>query len=382
MGVAKRLVIHAGFLKTGTTALQASMNIKHKALLEQGVLYPKVVDPRIAVEADHHFAALALIGKPEGWRSEEPENDFEPIETWQNLCKELNSFNGTSVFSSEMLCELEVPQIQRIKNETKANEKDVVFTIRPLVKILPSAYQQKIKFGQIKVSYEKWLEQVFDPARETSAAKQFWLRHDYPAVLTRWIEVFGSEHVGLVVADENNREFLFETFNSLLKLKPGTLKQFKNVGTNRSLTIDEGALLMEVNRLYRKYRDWTDYKIFIREGAAKYLTDSDNKNPEAKKLVTPQWAIDAANEVTKRHIQQIKELNIRVTGDLDSLSHATVPSGANEIPDMIPVKTAARMFLAYSREDVVKRLPNEVIFAEAKNRIKEILNPRRFRPRR
>ena len=380
--MAKRLVIHAGFLKTGTTALQASMNIKQKALLEQGVFYPKVVDPRIAVEADHHFAALALIGKPEGWRDEEAEEDFEPISTWENLRDKLNKYSGTSIFSSEMLCELEVPQIHKINNETKALEKDVIFTIRPLVKILPSAYQQKIKFGQIKVSYEKWLEQVFAPERDNSAAQQFWLRHDYPAVLNRWIQVFGTEHVGLVVADENNREFLFDTFNTLLKLKPGTLRQFKNVGTNRSLTMDEGALLMEVNRLYRNNRDWTDYKIFIREGAAKFLTDSEGKNSEAKKLVTPQWALEVATEVTKRHIEEIKALKIRIVGDIDSLARASVATGTNEIPESIPVKTAARMFLAYSREDIVKRLPNDVIFAEAKNRIKEFLNPRRFKPRR
>ncbi len=380
--MAKRLVIHAGFLKTGTTALQASMNLKQKALLEQGVFYPKVVDARIAVEADHHFAALALIGKPEGWRDEEAEDDFEPIETWNELCKDLNGYKGTSIFSSEMLCELQIPQIQKVRDETKADEKDVIFTIRPLVKILPSAYQQKIKFGQIKVSYEKWLEQVFDPNRDNSAAQQFWLRHDYPEVLKRWIEVFTNEHVGLVVADENNREFLFDTFNSLLKLKPGTLKQFKNVGTNRSLTIDEGALLMEVNRLYRKHRDWTDYKIFIREGAAKFLTDSENKNPDARKLVTPQWAIDAAQEVTRKHIQQINDLGIRIIGDLDSLANAAVPTGENSIPEVIPVKTAARMFLAYSREDLVKRLPNDILFEEVKNRIKEKINPRRFKPRR
>jgi hypothetical protein len=226
------------------------------------------------------------------------------------------------------------------------------------------------------------LEQVFDPARETSAAQQFWLRHDYPAVLKRWIDVFGVEHVGLVVADENNREFLFETFNSLLKLKPGTLHQYKKVGTNRSLTVDEGALLMEVNRLFRKYRDWTDYKIFIREGAAKFLTDSDNKNPDAQKLLTPKWAIEAAQEVTRKHIEEIRALNIRVIGDLDSLALATVPAGENEIPELIPVKTAARMFLAYSREDLVERLPNDILFAEVKNRIKEKINPRRFKPRR
>lgn len=380
--MANRLVIHAGFLKTGTTALQASMNLKQKALLEQGVYYPRVVDPRVAVEADHHFAALALIGKPEGWREEDAEQDFEPLATWTSLCKELNHYKGTSIFSAEMLSELEVPQIRKIYEETVANQKDVVFSIRPLVKILPSAYQQKIKFGQIKVSYEKWLEQVFEPNRESSAAKQFWLRHDYPVVISRWIEVFGKNHVQLVVADENNREFLFDTFNEILKLKPETLRQFKNVGTNRSLTLDEGAMLMEINRLFRKHRDWTDYKIFVREGAAKFLTDSENKNPEAKKLVTPQWAIDAAKDVTIKHVAAIRKLDIKVTGDLESLTQATVPSGENTILTEIPVKTAARMFLAYSREDLVKRLPDEVLFAEVKNRLKEKFNPRRFKPRR
>ena len=132
----------------------------------------------------------------------------------------------------------------------------------------------------------------------------------------------------------------------------------------------------------RLHRDWTDYKIFIREGAAKYLTDSDNKSSETQKLVTPQWAIDAALEVTRNHIEQIKALNIRIIGDVDSLALASVPNGENHIPDVIPVKTAARMFLAYSREDIVKRLPNDVLFAEVKIRLKEILNPRRFKPRR
>jgi hypothetical protein len=75
-------------------------------------------------------------------------------------------------------------------------------------------------------------------------------------------------------------------------------------------------------------------------------------------------------------------MNIYVIGDLDTLARATVPAGGNQIPDVIPVKTAARMFLAYSRDDVVKRLPNDVLFAEVKIRIKEILNPRRFKPRR
>ena len=54
----KRLIIHPGFHKSGTTALQESFALNRALLREHGILYP-----RIGTKA-HHRVAWALTQRP------------------------------------------------------------------------------------------------------------------------------------------------------------------------------------------------------------------------------------------------------------------------------------------------------------------------------
>lgn len=369
--MAKSLIIHAGFLKTGTTSLQASLHEHAQTLLKENVFYPRVVNPHLAVEADHHFAAIALIGKTEGWQDEDRSMPAEPIESWLQLAKAFRKFNGTSILSSEMLSELTSSGIRRVQSDTSHMPTKVVFSIRPLVKMLPSAYQQKIKFGLIKVSYEQWLEHVF--TQGSAASEQFWLRHNHPEVLARWSEVFGNSNIHLIVVDETQPEFLFRMFEQIAGLRT-ELKIPERLGKNRSLSIEEMSLMRHINRRFRKVHDWDDYRIFIREAAAKGLTDRPDMRESHHTLKTPAWAVEKARETAERFVDEIRALNINVYGDLSKISTANVEIGENEFVEVIDVKTVAAMFSEFDRTKIVKNLPTSLLKDELQQRMKNRLN--------
>lgn len=377
----KKLIIHAGFLKTGTTSLQASLHEHADELLKMAIFYPRVVNPHLAVEADHHFAAIALIGKTEGWQDEDRTLPAEPIASWLKLARAYKKHQGTSIFSSEMLSELTSEKISQVKSDTNSMPTEIIFSIRPLLKMLPSAYQQKIKFGLIKVSYEQWLEHIF--SQGTSAHEQFWLRHNHPEVIRRWMDVFGSQNIHLIVADENNPQFLFHTFENIVGMPSNTLRIPDYLGKNRSLSIEEMSLMRVINRRFRKTHDWEDYRIFIRETAAKGLTDRPDFNETHNKLKTPQWAIDMANEKGREFVSTLSNMDINVYGNLQSLTNATVPIGENQFVESIDIKTVAAMFSELERMKLVKNLPTELLVEELKQRAKNRMNPRlRFMRRR
>ena len=368
----KSLVIHAGFLKTGTTSLQASLHEHAVDLLKEKVFYPRVINPHLAVEADHHFAAIALIGKTEGWQDEDRSLPSEPIESWLTLANAYRKFNGTSIFSSEMLSELTIPNIQRIQSDTGNIPTKVIFSIRGLVKMLPSAYQQKIKFGLIKVSYEQWLEHVFTEG--SAASDQFWLRHNHPEVLKRWAGVFGNKNIHLIVADEHRPEFLFRTFEEISGIRT-ELKIPERLGKNRSLSIEEMSLMRAINRRFRKARDWDDYRIFIRESAAKGLTDRPEFREGHHKLKTPIWAVEKASDLAHSYVREIQALDINVYGNLNSLTSQDVEIGSNEFVESIDIKTVAAMFFEFERSKIVRNLPTQLLLNELIQRIKNRFNP-------
>ena len=367
----KSLIIHAGFLKTGTTSLQASLHEHADQLLKEHVFYPRVINPHLAVEADHHFAAIALIGKTEGWQDEDRSLPAEPIESWLTLARAYRKFDGISIFSSEMLSELTVENIQRVKSDTDDIPTKVIFSIRPLAKMLPSAYQQKIKFGLIKVSYEQWLEHIFTDG--TAASDQFWLRHNHPEVLKRWAAVYGDENIHLVVVDERQPEFLFRAFEQIAGIKT-QLSIPERLGKNRSLSIEEMSLMRAINRRFRKAHDWEDYRIFIRESAAKGLTDRSELREGHHKLKTPGWAVKKASDLSASFVSEIESLKIQTHGDLQRLKSADIETGENSFVETIDVKTVAAMFSEYERSKLVRNVPTELLVSELKQRIKNRLN--------
>jgi hypothetical protein len=357
------LILHVGFHKSGTSALQESFSAQRAELKGLGIWYPDIG------RKAHHRIAWALTQKPWGWKTRG--GQVTPFRHFTSLVRKINSSKHQRVLlSSEFFSELTIDQIQKIAGSVKNREIKILFTLRPLVKVLSSSYQQYLKYGT-KVDYVEWLYSVLDEPGVSKVNPTFWKRHLHGDVVSRWAKVFGTDAVTVLIADESRPEFLFEGLNSYLGLSQGLLKA-QETGSNRSLSLEEIALLLELNRTFPKNREWSEYLTFIRNGYIRQLTDSVPLKEGKEKLLTPSWAVAKANQVASESTRTIGELGVSVIGDLDSLDCAKVPEGEPNYPSTIDIETVAAAMLGFDRK-LARKLPIKWIFSALKNRVKSQL---------
>jgi hypothetical protein len=361
--MSKRVVAHVGFHKTGTTALQESFASSREELQKFGVTYPDFG------QKAHHRAAWSLIGRSWGWKNRG--GSTFPIAEWQKAVKSAKKNRGTTLISSEFFCELDEEKIQKFKEDMRNENISIVFTLRPLVKLLSSSYQQYLKYG-LTPTYEEWLHSVLETPGVSKLTPTFWKRHEHGRVISQWAKVFGAENVFVVIADESQPTAIFEAFNSILGVPAGTLSQIEGISSNRSLSYEEICLLLEVNKNFPKKRRWDEYEIYIREGAIKHLTDKVKVDKSAEKLLTPQWAVDKVREIGAESVRQIKASGVSVIGSLDNFDKAEIPTGENSTLTHISLATAAQALLAFDNK-TLRRQSSRVIFREALRRIKKKL---------
>ena len=214
--MSKKLVVHAGFHKTGTTALQSAFFANINELNKFGISYPQVGGKA------QHKAIYSLMGKTWGW--EDRGGVTASDKKWKSLLKQVGKAKKTALISSEFLCELTEEQIAKFKRDLNVADVHIYFTIRPLLKIIPSAYQQHLKIG-IKSDYEKWLHSILDEPGVSTITPSFWVRHTHAKVISNWIAEFGADRVTLIVVDESQPELMYDTFSELLELPDKFLKK-------------------------------------------------------------------------------------------------------------------------------------------------------------
>ena len=342
-----RLIIHAGFHKSGTTALQEAFYSQKVELRQNGVIYPETG------RKAHHRIAWALSDKTWGWGKRGGEKTSR--KEWTHIAKAINSNKTeTILLSSEFFSELSKEQILIIFSEIKERKVEVIFTVRPLVKLLGSSYQQYLKYG-ITADYVSWLHSVLDIPGESKINPTFWMRHFHGKVVTKWVEVLGASNVTVLIVDESKPEFLYHSINQYLDLPEDFIKPQK-AGSNRSLNLEEIALLLELNKQFPKERNWKEYAVFIRDGYIRRLTDEVKAPSDSRKLLTPKWAIDKCNEIGSQIKGELIASGAIIIGDIESLDSASVPEGEPVYPTEISINHIAQGMLGFD-QDLVNKLP-------------------------
>lgn len=360
----KKIYLHVGFHKTGTTAIQQSFFKYSDEMKNLGINY--ATNNRKA----NHREAWALRKRAWGWKNRGGE--IVPISEWEKQVKKLKSQKLNSLLSSEFFSELSDIQLNQMASDIEDFDVEVIFTIRPLAKILGSSYQQYLKYG-IKNSYEEWLRDIFKNVEESNLTPTFWQRHRHELVISRWAKVFGNQKIHLVVVDESEPDFLYDTFNEILELPAGTLNVVEGKGSNRSLNYPEISLLLALNRAFPETRNWKDYEMFIREGPIRALTNEVHLAALGEKLLTPQWALDEALRLVLKSVAKIDELGINIYGDTKRLLDNTVPVGVNVETLDISIETVVNALLIFEKSKLIKKYSSREIFREAKKRLKRIV---------
>lgn len=325
------ILLHIGPYKTGTTAIQAAMAENREAMAAQGVSYP--------TRGNHEFApAMAIThGRVDPGRSFEVHLDY-----WHQMVRGFREQRPrVGVLSSEAYSEAKPERIGVILDEL-GPKAHVVITLRPLVRIIGSQWQQYLQNNRV-FSYTEWLEGVLANPEPGPPTPTFWTRHRHDRLVQRWLEAVGPERLTLLVVDDNDKTFLMRGFEQLLGLRTGTL-DLRQSQRNRSLTFDEIEFVRAFNTAYGATDlGAADYTTFIRYAAMRAL-QARTPNPDHQRLLTPQWAVDRTLELAETIVGNIRALEVpRIVGDLATLTDPaqSPPIGTNTPVEGIDLEAAA-----------------------------------------
>lgn len=234
--MARRAFLHLGTAKSGTTYLQELWWRHHDALRERGLLLP-------GQALRDHFHAAALVKGMDVIIA-----DLTPEErgTWTRLLAETQAWREDVLISHEHFSDSPADAAGRAVTQLAevTDEVHVVLTVRDLGRVLPSAWQQRVKQGA-RQPYGAFLAAV----RREREDQKFWRYQDVPGILDRWARDLPSERVHLVVVPPSGapRDELWRRTAGVLGVDVGDLDP-RPRRPNDSLGIVEAELLRRVNQ--------------------------------------------------------------------------------------------------------------------------------------
>ncbi len=340
-------IVHIGPPKTGTTAVQSALFLRQADLPAYGVAYPgRRRHERAAVSA----AALAWV--PHGYPP-----DIE--KQWQWLVDEVRASTADRVVvSSEIFSLAPEARIPGIVEDLGGPGLQVVITMRPLARMLPSQWQQSIQNNEV-ADYASWLERLVGPgAVPDPYTDALWHHYRVDRLVNRWGAHVGEENVTLVVLDPDDRPMLLATFEKLLGLPAGFLEPAPDE-KNVSMPYPGVEVLRAFNRRFRaEGHEQGLYVRAIRGRAMRQIKATAQPVMRPHPIDTPTWAVERANLVAVEMAEAIAASSARVIGDLGHLV-ASVPDGEpGEAPTTVDVQSAGEiayaMFIA-GREQALAR---------------------------
>jgi hypothetical protein len=172
----RRVFLHVGTPKSGTTYLQELLWRNRDSLRANGLLYP-------GDRPDAHFlATLDLLGRRFHGRLDPAASG-----AWERLAAEVRGWRRTAVISHEMLAPAEPDVVRRAIRSFGDAEVHVVCTARDLARQLPAVWQEDIK-NRGKLTFDEFSRSLrgLDDSVDPYFAKTFWGYQDLPAVLRTW----------------------------------------------------------------------------------------------------------------------------------------------------------------------------------------------------
>jgi hypothetical protein len=213
----KRIYLHIGMHKTGTTSLQRLLASVAQQLRTDGALYPVCGRPNRRDDArfGHHLLAWGVLEK----------RGVNHLDDWHDVLNEIRTASEELVIlSSEDFEGCNEEQIDQIKTLLKGNEVHIVVYLRNPVDHMVSAYKQRVKMGKYTRSFRAFVEQYIYLC-------------DYGSLLGRWNKSFGAENVHVCIFDEwCKKEGLGACFFKLLGLPFDHYRSFLGKPENVSPT--------------------------------------------------------------------------------------------------------------------------------------------------
>jgi hypothetical protein len=325
----RRVLVHVGAPKTGTSYVQDVLFLNRDSLAEKGILYP-------AERFDEHFlAALDLMDLQWGGL------EAQAVGAWDRLAERVRAWPGTSIVSHEILATASRQQVRRALDSFGDAEVHVVLSARDLVRQIPAEWQENVKHRRT-VGYREYLDKITDPARSGELASWFWGVQEVPDILDRWGATLPPDRVHVVTVPKPGapRDLLWQRFTAVLGLDDVHL-ELETDRANPSMGVPETVLVQRINeRVNNGVLAGDDYRQFVRELLAHRTLSRRSGSP---RLGLPDdvraWAVD----LSESWIEELEARKYDVVGSLDELrpDEAPAPFVDPDEPDERAVGAAA-----------------------------------------
>jgi len=225
---ARKVVLHVGAPKTGTTYIEKIIWRNQRRLLKRdGIWMPG------RSKWDHD----ALMGAVRGGIWHDPEHPW----TWERLVEEAHQRDEVVLVSKEMFAGATRAQVDRALAGFAGMEVHIVITCRALSAALPSAWQQGLK-ANYKISFGDFLEEISSGKRTG-----FWRHHDPVNIARRWATDLPADRVHIITmpASKSDPTLLWRRFAEALGIDPAPYSTPESAA-NESLAAAQAELLRRV----------------------------------------------------------------------------------------------------------------------------------------
>lgn len=288
----KKLFLHIGFHKTGTSALQYFLWNNRKLLKRYGVLYPE-----FGCGKGFSHGMLANIIKPNN-------NDARLDEYREKLYAEIDeSDSGKVVISSEVFLESN-NVAEAVRGFFKGSQFDVeiVVYVRNQIEWLESVYNEVVRDP-----YRRFTGQ-FNELREYK--QRF---YDYDTLINSWENNFSMKSINLRVYDKlSEQNTLFYDFLDVLKINKYEVFDYKVENKNKNLRFH--PLATEFLRRLNRHPMLNDVYFQVLEELARISSYLYDKEKGKYYTVIDE---DIKNEILEELYEKNKTMLLKYSGRID-----------------------------------------------------------------
>jgi hypothetical protein len=300
--VARRVFLHPGLPKTGTTYLQSLLWANREALAAQDFLYPGR-GPR-----QHMWASMVVREHP-GVPNRQPA----VASSWDRLLEELAAWPGNALVSHEFFGAATAEQAAAALaalGDSGDTEVHLVVTARDVLTVATSYWQEYVKHGFVETDLDE-----FPPPKEPWD-EWGWPAIDLEGVLRRWSATLPPEqvHVLAVPGSGAPREALLHEFAAVLDLDPSGLT-VERARENGSLGVVEVELLRRIGDRLDGFGSALDRGVWIRS----YLSQGKLVPRAGERFLPSAERVADLREAGERAVAFVREAGFVVHGDLDRL---------------------------------------------------------------
>lgn len=309
------VLLHIGAPKTGTTSLQAALDDAQDRLYEHGVVLP-------AGESNPKFAAVGGAGTRAGALYER---------AWTRLVDAVAGQEARlSVISSEHFAYARQEDAKRVVAALGGARVRVVITLRPLVELLPSRWQQFVQTGETD-AYHVWLEKVLSGPPSGEYQDRYWIQLWHRRLIERWAAAAGPENLIVIPVDKRSPDLLFRNFASLLEVPEGLLSLSEHT-KNDSFGAAETELLRNCHEQLRGLESGKKLAGRLLAGGVGRMYERPVGRSASRDIITPRWARERAVAMGEELAEWLPATGITILGDAAWLKGESVADGREPAP--------------------------------------------------